>query len=106
MSEGHPPRGFLVDTDVLVDYLRGLEAAAEWLESAEGDLSVSVITVAELFAGVRNETEQETLGDFLKAFTVRGVRCDRGVRQEVAGGSPWRELRDSRNARQARNEVP
>jgi len=70
VSEGRPSRGFLVDTDVLVDYLRGLEAAADWLESADAELFVSAITVAELFAGVRNKAEQDILADFLKAFTI------------------------------------
>lgn len=45
---------FLVDTDVLIDYLRGRAEAVTYLESLEASLLISVITVAELYAGVRS----------------------------------------------------
>jgi predicted nucleic acid-binding protein len=64
------PSRLVVDTDVLVEYLRGQAAAAQWLESQEGDLLVSAITVAELFAGVRGERESRMLDRFLLALVV------------------------------------
>ncbi len=64
-----PPR-YLIDTDILVDYLRGLDEAAAWLESTQGDLFVSAVTVAELFAGVREGSEKQILEDFLRAFQI------------------------------------
>jgi len=60
---------FLVDTDVIIEYLRGREQAVEYLESLEGMLHVSVVTVAELYSGVR-DNEQEALEQFLNAFDV------------------------------------
>jgi predicted nucleic acid-binding protein len=42
----------LLDTDVLVEYLRGRPEAIEYLEGLESDLFVSVVSVAELFSGV------------------------------------------------------
>jgi len=41
------PFRLLVDTDLLVEYLRGRQEAADWLESQEAELAVSAITVAE-----------------------------------------------------------
>jgi predicted nucleic acid-binding protein len=63
---------FLVDTDVIIEYLRGREQAVGCLESLEGTLHVSVITVAELYSGVR-DNEQEALEQFLNAFDVVAV---------------------------------
>ena len=50
----------LIDTDVLIEYLRGREKAIEYLEGLEADLSTSVISVAELFAGSQEETKRST----------------------------------------------
>lgn len=49
----------LVDTSILVDFLRGNEPARAWLfRYSLGELAVSVVTAAELVAGCRNRKEQ------------------------------------------------
>ncbi|MFZ5911566.1 MAG: PIN domain-containing protein [Chloroflexota bacterium] len=49
---------YMVDTTILVDFLRGYEAARTWLDRfSQGELAVSVITAAELVAGCRNRRE-------------------------------------------------
>jgi predicted nucleic acid-binding protein len=63
----------LVDTDVLIEYLRGRGEAVEYLESLSSDLYLSVISVAELFAGARGDEEERSLTQFLLAFTVLPV---------------------------------
>jgi predicted nucleic acid-binding protein len=60
----------LVDTDVLIDYLRGQADAVEWLENLDEPLLVSAITVAELFAGVRDGPERVSLDSLISAFEV------------------------------------
>ena len=65
-----PERRLVVDTDVLVEYLRGRAEAAAFLESRDEELIVSALTVAELFAGLRGEDEERTLRRFLAAFRV------------------------------------
>lgn len=60
----------LIDTDVLIEYLRGREKAVEYLENLEADLSVSVVSVAELFAGARGDKDERDLKQFLLAFSV------------------------------------
>ena len=64
------PPSHLIDTDVLVDYLRGYEPAVKFLEGLAGDLFVSAISIAELYAGVRGEEEDRSLQQFLLAFGV------------------------------------
>ena len=52
----------LVDTDVLIDFLRRKAGAKEQLEAASrnGDLSVSVVTLAEILAGMRPDEKEAT----------------------------------------------
>ena len=63
----------LVDTDVLIEYLRGRREAVEYLEGLTSDLYLSVISVAELFAGVRGDEEEKSLKQLLLAFVVLPV---------------------------------
>ncbi len=63
----------LIDTDVLVEYLRGRQEAVEYLEGLTADLYVSVVSVAELFAGVRGDQEERSLEQFLLVFTALPV---------------------------------
>ena len=66
----------LVDTDVLIDYLRGHPKAVGFITEYADDIVVSAISVAELFAGVRgeaHEAEQRALEDFLELFAILPV---------------------------------
>jgi hypothetical protein len=67
----------LIDTDVLIDYLRGGRRATRLLEDPKGELLVSSITVAELYSGVRGAEEERALDQFLLAFQV--VDVDRQI---------------------------
>lgn len=61
---------WLYDTDVLIDYLKGKEEASQIVNYPEQVRLVSVITVAELISGVRNEKENAALLGFLEHFTI------------------------------------
>jgi predicted nucleic acid-binding protein len=65
---------FLVDTDVLINHLRGHAATRNWLERAraDGPLAVSVVTVAELTGGMRTG-ERKDVWRLLSAFQAVGV---------------------------------
>jgi predicted nucleic acid-binding protein len=63
----------LLDTDVLIEYLRGRSEAVEYLESLSSDLYLSMISVAELFAGVKDDEEERSLRRFLLAFVILPV---------------------------------
>jgi predicted nucleic acid-binding protein len=60
----------LLDTDVLIDYLRAQAQAVSYLEGRTETLLVSAITVGELFAGVREGKERTALSAFLSAFEI------------------------------------
>jgi predicted nucleic acid-binding protein len=51
----------LVDTDVLIAHLRGVERARDWLRQARltGRLAVSAVSVAELTDGMRSAERRE-----------------------------------------------
>lgn len=70
----------LLDTDVLVEYLRGRDEAVAYLEGLEADLFVSTVTVAELFAGAR-EAEEPALRQLVAAFDA--VAPDADVAEEA-----------------------
>ena|ERR1700693_1941433 len=63
----------LLDTDVLIDYLRGRAEAVTYLEGQTAPLLVSAVTVGELYAGVREGAERTKLNTFLTAFEVVAV---------------------------------
>ena len=63
-------RRLLIDTDVLIDYLRGRPEAVSYLESLTESLLISAITVAELYAGVREGAERIAVEAFLSVFNV------------------------------------
>ncbi len=63
----------LIDTDVLIEYLRGRRKAVEYLEGLTADLYLSVISFAELFASLKGDEEEKLLKQLLLAFVVLPV---------------------------------
>lgn len=63
----------LIDTDVLIDYLRDQADSVAYLESLTPPLLVSAITVAELYAGVRDGAERAVLDLFVNSFRVIAI---------------------------------
>ncbi len=47
------PKAVLIDTDVLVDFLRGLDKAGAMIRAHQDRIILSAINVAELYAGVK-----------------------------------------------------
>jgi hypothetical protein len=60
------------DTNILVDYLNGIEAAKQELSLYRTRL-VSVITRIEVLVGVADEEEERVVRSFLSGFTVRDL---------------------------------
>jgi predicted nucleic acid-binding protein len=61
----------LVDTDVLVDCLRGTEAARQWLERTSRELlGIPGVVAMELVIGCRNRTELQRLQKFLSTYSI------------------------------------
>lgn len=83
----------LCDTDVLVDYLREEPQAVQYLESLQNPPFVSAITIAELYAGVRDGNERTILDQFVSAFRV--IEVDEEI--AVKGGLFRRDFLKSHN---------
>ncbi len=66
----------LIDTDVMVDYLRGHDNAVLFVKRQAGQIILSSIVVAELYAGVKGDAEQATLDDVVSLFRVVPVTAD------------------------------
>ena len=71
-------RPILLDTDVLVDFFRGYDEAVALVNTYNDRIILSSIVVAELFAGVRGDTEQASLQDFISLFRVVPVNTEIG----------------------------
>ena len=87
----------LIDTDVLIDYLRDYPDAVSYVEAQRERLLISVVTVAELYAGVREGEERSRLERFLRAFAI--IPLDQ--RLAVQGGLYRRDYSRSHNVRLA-----
>ena len=55
-------KNILVDTDILINFLRGNEKARDFFRSIvdESIICCSVITVAEIYAGMRSHEAEKT----------------------------------------------
>jgi len=84
---------FLLDTDVLIDYLRGHAEAVIYVEGLTEPLFMSAITMAELYAGVRDGEERAALDAFTSAFDV--VPVEREI--ALKGGLYRRDYGKSHN---------
>ena len=60
----------LVDTDILIDFLRGHKKAIRFIDEFSSQIILSPIVVAELYAGVKETDELSVLEDFLSHFEV------------------------------------
>ncbi len=60
----------LFDTDVLIEYLRGKDAAKAYIDNIKDVIYMSSITMAELYSGVRKGAESKKLEIFIETFEV------------------------------------
>ena len=75
-------KNILIDTDLLIDFLRGKEAVRKFFLSVaeENTLYCSVITVAEIYAGMRDE-EKEKTDDLLDSLNI--VEMNRAIAEKA-----------------------
>ena len=66
----------LVDTDVMIEFLRGNEKARQFIHTKINDMLLSAVTVAELYAGIREGNERELLSQFLNYVSVVSIDTD------------------------------
>ena len=66
----------LLDTDVLVDFLRGHGKAVALVNAHSARIMLSSIVVAELYAGVKGDAEQVALDNFVSLFRIVPVSAE------------------------------
>ena len=60
----------LIDTDVMVDFLRGHPKAVALVNGASTRIVLSSLVVAELYAGVKGDAEPNTLDGLVSLFRI------------------------------------
>ena len=83
--------GVLIDTDILIDYLRDHEEAAGYLERLKDPRIISSVSVGELYSGVRDGKEAVNLEIFLNCFRI--IPLDFAIAK--SGGLFCRDFRKS-----------
>ncbi len=68
--------GVLLDTDIVIDFLRGNEQAVSYLQSRADTIHFSAITVAEIYAGVKGKKERAAVERLFSVFPVVAVSCE------------------------------
>lgn len=67
---------FLLDTDVLIDFLRGYDKSVDFITANSHKIILSSIVVAEMYAGVKGASELTALDNFVSLFTVIPVTSE------------------------------
>lgn len=82
---------YVLDTCIIIDYLRNLQEAVEFMRRQAASPAISTITTAELFAGARNAAEEHQIE------AVCGHLLTHPVDLEITrlGGSYCRQYRRS-----------
>src|SRR5581483_5847250 len=77
------PPTHLLDTSVLVPLLRGEEAALRWLQSSGIEPRMSVLSLTELYLGVRRQRDERDLAEIERLIQPLPVNHDIAVRAGV-----------------------
>jgi predicted nucleic acid-binding protein len=70
----------LLDSNILIDYLRNHKEAIDYLENLSSVPKVSAVTIAELYAGVREGLERQILDELVNDLVVIAITHDIAVK--------------------------
>lgn len=101
----------VVDTDILIDFLRGFSSAADFIELNSENIFISSVTVTEIYSGVKSEKEEQDIEALLELITIinvnREIARDGGLIRKVYTKSHGTGIIDSIIASTALNhEMP
>ncbi len=89
----------LVDTDVMIDYLRGVAPAVRFIQAHADRLPLPAIVVGELCAGVRDGEERDVLDAMTAALDIvpitAKIAADGGLLKREFGKSHDLSLADA-----------
>jgi len=69
-------RAIVVDTDVVIDFLRGDDKAITFIGKFSSHIILSSIVIAELYAGVKGTDELSVLSNFVSLFRIVSIDSD------------------------------
>lgn len=74
----------LIDTDVLIDYSRGIVGTKDLLLNLESEyaLAISVVTQLELMVGCENKADFSSLKNFLATFEI--IHVNKSISEKTA----------------------
>lgn len=72
---------WLLDSDVLIDYLRGFSPAVNYFKTLGDAAAISVVSVTEIFSGARNEDEEAAMNDLFSTMIV--IPVDENIAREA-----------------------
>jgi predicted nucleic acid-binding protein len=70
----------LIDTDILIEFLRKSDTAVAWLDALTARPVVSAITIAELYAGARSQREERGIVALRQQLTCLPIGEEIGER--------------------------
>ena len=73
----------IVDTDVMIWYMRGNEKARRAIESL-GSFSITIVTYMELLQGMRNKSELRRLKSYLREEEIRTLPITAAISMRAA----------------------
>jgi len=65
-----------VDTDVIIDCMRGREEAVAFIKAIKSRIILSAMTIAELYAGIKGAEEERALETFLSLRLIVPVTTE------------------------------
>lgn len=66
-------RAYLIDTNILIDFLRGKSSAIAFMNSLKIQPVISALTISELFAGVKGKKEKVAIHNLVTACEVISI---------------------------------
>jgi predicted nucleic acid-binding protein len=81
----------LVDTNILLEFLRQIPEAVAWIDAVEGTPAISAVSVMELYAGARSQGEERDIVAVRQKLTCLPISEEIGER----AGALMRHFRKS-----------
>ena len=66
----------LIDTDITIDFLRGDRQAVTYFKTESKSICFSAITIAEIYAGIRNQKEEAEIERLFSIFPVIAITAE------------------------------
>lgn len=64
---------YVLDSDFLIEHLRGIIAARTFFDQLKGELFVSAVTVTELYSGIRHERHLQATERLLRSIGIAPI---------------------------------